>query len=101
MTEAAIRMEGEARTRSLLNRISQEQPQTFDGVKVFSATVSSQRNALGETVGRWLAEHPAFRVADFVVTQSSDASFHCISICVFYRDLSRPTHPRSELGPDR
>jgi hypothetical protein len=72
--------------------------QAFNGVRVFSATMHRQRAELGETVERWLAKHPEVRVADFVVTQSSDASFHCISICVFYRDLSFPSSPRSELG---
>jgi hypothetical protein len=64
------------------------QPQTFNAVKVFSATMHYPRNALGEAVTQWLKENPSFRVCDFVVTQSSDAGFHCLSICVFYRDLS-------------
>jgi hypothetical protein len=52
-----------------------------------------QRRGLGDVVNQWLAEHPTFRVHDFVVTQSSDAAYHCLSICVFYRDS-----PHSELG---
>ena len=72
-------------------------PLIFNGVKVFSATQYRQRNALGETVERWLKEHPSIRVADFVVTQSSDDSFHCISISVFYRDLNSPGNARAEL----
>lgn len=66
--------------------------QTFNGVKVFSATMHFPRNALGEVVTQWLAEHHAFRICDFVVRQSSDHGYHCLSICVFYRDLA------SELG---
>lgn len=79
-------------------------PQAFNGVKVFSATVYRQRCELGEIVEEWLAEHPTVRVADFVVTQSSaaaplnDANFSCLSICVFYRDLSLWGSSHGELG---
>jgi len=38
------------------------------------------------TVTRWIAEHPSYKVTEFVVTQSSDARFHCITISVFYRE---------------
>lgn len=42
------------------------------------------RQRLGETVTQWLAEHPDLNVIDVVVTQSSDAAFHCLTISVFY-----------------
>ena len=45
---------------------------TFNGVKVFSATMFAPREQLGETV------------TEFVVTQSSDSQFHCVAITVFY-----------------
>lgn len=89
---------------SSVRTTSRERPQTFNGVKVFSASVHRHRSALGETVERWLAEHPEIRVFDFVVTQSSDASFHCISICVFYvfyRDLRKPSNVHRESGAIR
>ncbi len=57
----------------------------FEGVKVFSATMFEQRHALGDVVTSWLASQPALEPVDLVVTQSSDASFHCIAITVFYR----------------
>ena len=57
---------------------------TFNGVKVFSATMFAARDQLGETVTAWLAAHPQLIVTDFVVTQSSDSQFHCIAITVFY-----------------
>lgn len=63
-------------------------PGAFNAVQVFSATMHVRRNALGDQVTQWLAQNPTFRVSDFVVTQSSDAGYHCLSICVFYRDLS-------------
>lgn len=57
----------------------------FDGVKIFSATMFQDRAALGEKVTAWIAEHPQLAVTEVVVTQSSDASFHCLAITVFYR----------------
>ncbi len=58
----------------------------FNGVKVFSATMFQQRDQLGETVTAWIAANPSKQVTDYVVTQSSDASFHCIAITVFYAE---------------
>jgi hypothetical protein len=57
----------------------------FTGVKVFGGTVFAERTSLGETVTAWLAAHPEIELVDMVVAQSSDARFHCISICVFYQ----------------
>jgi len=61
----------------------------FNAVKVFSATMFADRGQLGEKVTAWIASNPAHEIADVVVTQSSDASFHCIAITVFYRDDAR------------
>jgi hypothetical protein len=58
---------------------------SFDGIKIFSATMMAAREQLGENVTAWIAENPQVMVTEFVVTQSSDSQFHCISICVFYR----------------
>lgn len=52
-------------------------------VKVFSATMAEDRNRLGETVTMWLQTRRC-RVVDYVVRQSSDRGFHCVSIIVFY-----------------
>ena len=57
----------------------------FNGVKIFSATMFAMRQQLGETVTAWIEANPQLEVIDVVVTQSSDAAFHCISISVFYR----------------
>lgn len=57
---------------------------TFNGVKVFSATMFAPREQLGETVTAWMAANPQLTVTEFVVTQSSDSQFHCIAITVFY-----------------
>lgn len=57
----------------------------FNGVKVFTATMFADRGVLGEKVTSWIAEHPENQLTEIIVTQSSDASFHCIAISVFYR----------------
>ena len=59
---------------------------SFTGVKVFTTTLARDREHLGETISRWLAEHPDLEVVDREVTQSSDKEFHCLSITLFYRD---------------
>ncbi len=58
---------------------------SFDSVKVFSATMHRDRDQLGETITRWMAEHPTAKVTSIVMTQSSDAEFHCLSCVLFYR----------------
>jgi hypothetical protein len=47
---------------------------------------------LGDNVTQWLALRPELQVVDIVVTQSSDAGFHCIAISVFY--FEAPTRTR-------
>jgi len=56
----------------------------FNGVKVFSATMVSEREKLGDKVTEWLKTNPAIEVRDMVVTQSSDEAFHCLAITVFF-----------------
>jgi hypothetical protein len=58
----------------------------FNGVKVFSATMLADRERLGEKVTAWLQAHSRYRLVDIWVTQSSDMSFHCLAITVFYFD---------------
>jgi hypothetical protein len=59
-------------------------PNQFNGVKVFSATMAQERDQLGEKVSAWISEHPQCRIVDRVVTQSSDEAFHCLAITLFY-----------------
>lgn len=59
---------------------------SFNGVKVFSATMVDQRQRLGDVVTAWIGDHPDLTIVDMVQAQSSDSSFHCISISVFYTD---------------
>ncbi len=56
----------------------------FNGVKVFTATMMADRERLGDRVTNWLSKHPHVEICDCVVTQSSDESFHCLAITLFY-----------------
>lgn len=54
------------------------------GLKVFSATKARDRELLGETITDWIRSHPECEVFEKLVTQSSDAEFHCLAITVLY-----------------
>lgn len=60
--------------------------ESYTGVKVFSTTLARDRGAMGETITRWLQEHPDFEVVGHQVAQSSDSEFHCLTITLFYRE---------------
>ena len=61
---------------------------SFSVVKVFTATRAADRDALGNKVSAWLQTHPEYQVVRASVTQSSDASFHCLSIVLFLAERS-------------
>ena len=67
------------------------------GIKVFSATKARERESRGERITDWIRLHPDYEVFDKIVTQSSDAEFHCLAITLFYRPKSR----RAEREVDR
>ena len=54
------------------------------GVKVFSATKAREREFLGERVTDWIRAHPEHEMSDWVITQSSDREFHCLTIVLTY-----------------
>lgn len=56
----------------------------FNGVKVFSATMVGDRDRLGDRINEWLRDNPQVQTTDAFVTQSSDESFHCLAITIFY-----------------
>lgn len=56
----------------------------FNGVKIFSATMMGDREALGGRVTDWIRNNPECKVVEVFVTQSSDEAFHCITLTVFY-----------------
>lgn len=60
--------------------------ESINGVAVFSATKFKEREELGEQVTRWIRNNPSATIVDTVVRQSSDASFHCLTIVIFYRE---------------
>lgn len=60
----------------------------FTGVKIFSTTLARDREAMGETITRWIKENPQADIVDKVVTQSSDKEFHCLTVTLFYRHKS-------------
>jgi hypothetical protein len=55
------------------------------GCKTFCATRSYDREHLGERVTAWVREN-GVEVTQTFVAQSSDRSFHAISIVVFFRE---------------
>lgn len=61
----------------------------FNGVKIFSATMFADRGQLGERVTEWIASGPRRKLTDIIVTQSSDAAFHCVTISIFYQESAR------------
>ena len=61
----------------------------FTGMKVFSTTLARDREAMGDTITRWITENPNVEIVDKTVTQSSDKEFHCVTITLFYRDKPR------------
>ena len=58
----------------------------FDGMKVFTATMAKERAELGDRVTAWLRDNPDVEIVDKVITQSSDAAFHCLTVSLFYAE---------------
>lgn len=75
-----------ARRADNVGAIKGDSTRPFNGVKVFTATMMAERERLGDRVTEWLADHPNVEICDAVVTQSSDESFHCLAITVFYHE---------------
>jgi hypothetical protein len=57
------------------------------GLKVFSATKARDREVLGDVITEWIRNHAELELLDKIVTQSSDAEFHCIAITLIYRQV--------------
>jgi hypothetical protein len=62
---------------------------SYDGIKVFSATLAARRQRLGDDVTAWLQANPTLVPVDAVVRQSSDEAFHCFTIVLFWRAAGR------------
>lgn len=52
--------------------------------KVFSATVLTQREHLGEVVTAWLAAHTELSIVDITVVQSTEAGHHTLTFVISY-----------------
>lgn len=64
----------------------------YTGVEIFSATKHTDRDALGARVTQWLRERKgSIELVDTVSHQSSDASFHCVSILVYFKHVQPAT----------
>jgi hypothetical protein len=64
-------------------------PVPFTGMKIFSTTLARDREVMGDTITKWIADNQQFEVVDKVITQSSDKEFHCLTITLFYRERTR------------
>lgn len=49
----------------------------------------ADRGQLGDRITAWIASGPPRKLTDIVVTQSSDAAFHCVTISIFYQEALR------------
>lgn len=58
----------------------------FDGIKVFTASMLKEREDLSNRVNTWLEKNKlAVELVDREIRQSSDSSYHCLSIILFYK----------------
>jgi hypothetical protein len=73
--------------------------QSFNGIKVFSATMVADRDQLGEKITAWIAANPQYQVVEIVITQSSDERFHCVAFSIFYYEELRATSSRPAQPP--
>lgn len=62
----------------------------FTGCKVFSTTLARDREAMSDTINRWLGANTGLEIVDKVVKLSSDRQFHCLTIVFFYRERPSP-----------
>ena len=51
----------------------------------FATEMIIKASLLGEKITAWIADNPLNELVEIDVTQSSDASFHCIALTIFYR----------------
>jgi hypothetical protein len=49
-------------------------------VKVFSVTKARERHDLGERITAWIQQNPEVKIVNTVVAQTSDQSYHCLSM---------------------
>jgi hypothetical protein len=57
----------------------------YDGLEIFSATLASEREKIGDRVTRFLIEHPDLVPVKTEIRQSSDSSHHCLTVLLFWK----------------
>lgn len=60
--------------------------EAYGSVEVFSATKAKDRKHLGEVVTTFLRDNRDLEVVGKEVRLSSDRSFHCLTIVLFFRE---------------
>jgi hypothetical protein len=66
-------------------------------IKVFSATMVREREQLAAEIMSWMREEHV-TIEELIVTQSSDAQFHCLAVTVVYtRGLAIIRHAGKEF----
>lgn len=71
-------------------------------IKTFTATRHEDRMNLGDVVTTWLRKETGFNVSEIRTLQSSDQSYHCLSIVVLGTYASghpQPPPPTRVPGP--
>ena len=56
----------------------------FTDVKVFSVSTYGARLELSDRINEWLAQNRDIEIVDKEVLQSSDSSFHCYTLTLFF-----------------
>ena len=76
----------------------------FTDVKVFSVSTYGARLELSDRINEWLAQNRDIEIVDKEVLQSSDSSFHCYTLTLFFV-RTKPaaegsTEPAGELSAE-
>lgn len=62
----------------------------YDGLQVFSATRLRDRNQLGTRIADWMRKNPDKVMVGQRVVQSSDRSYHCLTVLLFWALAASP-----------
>lgn len=63
---------------------------------MFSVSTYGARLELSDRINEWLAQNRDIEIVDKEVLQSSDSSFHCYTLTLFFVRTSRPPEPAAE-----
>lgn len=72
---------------------------SFTDVKVFSVSTYGARLELSDRINEWLAQNRDIEIVDKEVLQSSDSSFHCYTLTLFFvRTKPASAEPAAEAS---